>query len=65
MNFIYFSILNIQVIIMIIDIFFISNLSNFEILIESNIFDDNFSSNNILISSNISFSDYIFDSINL
>ena len=50
---------------MIIDIFFISNLSNFEILIEFNIFDDNFSSNNILISSNISFSDYIFDSINL
>ena len=65
MNFIYFSILNIQVIIMIIDIFFILNLSNFEILIEFNIFNDNFSSNNILISSNISFSDYIFDSINL
>ena len=65
MNFIYFLILNIQVIIMIIDIFFILNLSNFEILIEFNIFNDNFSSNNILISSNISFSDYIFDSINL
>ena len=50
---------------MMIDIFFILNLSSFKILIELNIFDNNFDLNNILNSSDILFFDYIFDLINL
>ena len=65
MSFMYFLILNIQAITIAIDISFASNLSGFEILIESNIFGDSSDSNNVSILGDVSFSDYVSDSISL
>ena len=61
----YFSMLNIQAMMMAIDVSFASNLSSFEILIELSIFDDSFDSNSVSISGGVSFSDCVSDSVSL